>query len=94
MASFHYRTSFVSLLTGCRLVLKGRDQEALDVLCALSNLTEDDLLIQNEFHAVKDTVLEMAQGRFTDCFAINRNRNLHRTILAYVNQMFQQVSSQ
>jgi len=34
----------------------------------------------------------MAQGRFTDCFKINRNRNLHRTILAYVNQMFQQIS--
>lgn len=34
----------------------------------------------------------MSQGRFRDCFAVNKNRNLHRTILAYVNQMFQQIS--
>lgn len=62
------------------------------MLCALSNLPEDDPTIQSEFNAVKDTVFEMAQGRFTDCFAMNKNRNLHRTILAYVNQMFQQIS--
>lgn len=48
--------------------------------------------IQSEFTAVKDTVIEMSQGRFKDCFAQNRNRNLHRTVLGYVNQMFQQIS--
>ncbi|KAM0722640.1 hypothetical protein Q7P37_002081 [Cladosporium fusiforme] len=74
------------------LILKGREQEALEVLCALSDLPEDDPKIQSEFNAVKDTVFEMAQGRFRDCFATNKNRNLHRTILAYVNQMFQQMS--
>jgi hypothetical protein len=74
------------------LILKGREQEALEVLCALSNLPEDDPTIQSEFNAVKDTVFEMAQGRFQDCFTMNKNRNLHRTILAYVNQMFQQIS--
>jgi hypothetical protein len=74
------------------LILKGREQEALEVLCALSDLPEDDPTVQSEFNAVKDTVFEMAQGRFQDCFAINKNRNLHRTILAYVNQMFQQIS--
>lgn len=62
------------------------------MLCALSNLPEDDPKIQSEFNAVKDTVFEMAQGRFRDCFATNKNRNLHRTVLAYVNQMFQQIS--
>lgn len=80
------------LILGYRLILKGREQEALEVLCALSDLSEDDPKIQSEFNAVKDTVFEMAQGRFRDCFATNKNRNLHRTILAYVNQMFQQVS--
>lgn len=79
-------------LTVPRLILKGRDQEALDVLCALSDLPEDDPKIQSEYNAVKDTVFEMSQGRFRDCFAVNKNRNLHRTILAYVNQMFQQIS--
>jgi hypothetical protein len=73
-------------------VLKGRDAEAIEVLCALNDTTEDDPKIQNEFKAVKDTVFEMAQGSFADCFKLNRNRNFHRTALAYVNQMFQQIS--
>lgn len=34
----------------------------------------------------------MSQGRFQDCFKQNRNRNFHRTVLGYVNQMFQQIS--
>lgn len=80
-----------SWLTISRLILKGREREALDVLCALSDLPEDDPKIQSEFKAVQDTVFEMAQGRFRDCFALNKNRNMHRTVLAYVNQMFQQV---
>jgi len=72
--------------------LKGREARALEVLAALSDLPEDDPKIQDEFKAVKDTVFEMARGSFTDCFKLNRQRNLHRTILAYVNQMFQQIS--
>lgn len=74
------------------LVLKGRDDEALSVLAALSDLPEEDQKVQSEFQAVKDVAFEMAKGGFKDCFATNRNRNLHRTILAYVNQMFQQIS--
>ncbi|KAK5116779.1 hypothetical protein LTR62_007453 [Meristemomyces frigidus] len=74
------------------LALKGRDAEALNVLAALSDLPEDDPAIQDEFKAVKDTVFEMAKGSIGDCFKTNRNRNLHRTILGYVNQMFQQIS--
>lgn len=74
------------------LVLKGRDEKAIEVLAALSDLPEDDIRVQDEYKAVKDTVFTMAQGSFADAFKINRNRNLHRTILGYVNQMFQQIS--
>ncbi|CAK4019739.1 Sugar transporter STL1 [Lecanosticta acicola] len=74
------------------LTLQGREAEALEVLCALNDTTEDDPQIQNEFKAVKDTVFEMAKGSFADAFKFNRNRNFHRTALAYVNQMFQQIS--
>lgn len=49
-------------------------------------------MVQTEFQAVKDAALEMSQGRFADCFKQNKNRNRHRTILGYVNQMFQQIS--
>lgn len=74
------------------LVLKGREAEALEVLAALSDLPQDDKRIQEEFQAVKDVTLEMSRGGFRDCFKMNKNRNFHRTVLAYVNQMFQQVS--
>jgi MFS family permease len=73
------------------LILKGRDEEALEVLAALSNLPVSDKKIQAEFQSVKDVVFEMSQGGFRECFKMNRNRNFHRTALAYVNQMFQQV---
>lgn len=74
------------------LILKGREDEALQVLSALSDLPEDDPQVHSDFMAVKDAALEMASGDFKDCFKTNNNRNLHRTILGYVNQMFQQVS--
>lgn len=75
------------------LVLKGREDEALDVLCALNELPPEDKKIQSEFQAVKDTVFEMSKGGFRDCFRNNQSRNFHRTALAYVNQMFQQVKT-
>lgn len=75
-----------------RLVLKGRDEEALTVLAALSDLPEDDPKVQSEYQAVKDVAFEMDKGGFKNCFETNKNRNLHRTILAYCNQVMQQVS--
>ena len=49
--------------------------------------------VHGEFTAIKDTVLEMSQGGFQDLFTMGEDRHLHRTILAYVNQVFQQVTS-
>lgn len=74
------------------LVLKGREEEALEVLAALSDLPMDDKKVEAEFQAVKDVTEEMSRGGFRDCFKRNKNRNFHRTVLGYVNQMFQQVS--
>lgn len=48
--------------------------------------------MHGEFSAIKDTVLEMSQGGFRDLFTTGEDRHLHRTILAYVNQVFQQIS--
>lgn len=74
------------------LVLKGRETEALTVLAALSDLEEDDEYIQNEFAVIKDTVLEMSSAGFADVFTMGKDRNLHRALLGYVAQMFQQIS--
>merc|ERR1712000_518887 len=72
------------------LVLRGREREATEVLAALSDLPEEDKFIQSEFATIKDTVLEMEKSSFKDLFTMDENRNFHRVVLAYVNQMFQQ----
>ncbi|KAI9658172.1 MAG: hypothetical protein M1831_004019 [Alyxoria varia] len=74
------------------LILKGRDEEALDILVRLNDVPSDDPYIKNEFAAMKDTVMEMSKGSFRDLFTMDENRNFHRVVLAYVNQMFQQIS--
>lgn len=75
------------------LVLKGRDDEARDVIAAIADKPLEDAYVVNEFKAIKETTLEMSKGSFRDLFARNENRNLHRTLLAYGNQMMQQVST-
>ena len=74
------------------LMLKGRDDEARMVLAALSSLPEDDLVIKDEFTMIKSTVIEMSKGSFRDLFTMDEDRHFHRVVLAYVNQMFQQIS--
>ncbi|KAI9657657.1 MAG: hypothetical protein M1821_002833 [Bathelium mastoideum] len=74
------------------LILKGREDEAMEVLAALSNLSTDHDFVHNEFSAIKDTVLEAEQYGFRDLLTMDENRNFHRVVLAYVNQVFQQIS--
>lgn len=74
------------------LILKGKEDEAMTVLAALSGTSADDQFVVNEFHAIKDVVLEMEKGSFRDLFTMTEDRHFHRTVLAYVNQMFQQIS--
>jgi sugar porter (SP) family MFS transporter len=74
------------------LILKGREDEAREVLAALNDVDVKDKIINSEFNEIKDTVLEMSKGSFADLFTMTKDRNLHRTLLAYINQMFQQIS--
>ncbi|KAM5343043.1 hypothetical protein ACJ41O_014009 [Fusarium nematophilum] len=74
------------------LMLKGRDEEARDVIAAIADKDLHDKYVENEFKAIKETTMEMSKGTFSDLFQRNKNRNLHRTAIAYVNQMFQQIS--
>ncbi|KAJ5976063.1 hypothetical protein N7481_009770 [Penicillium waksmanii] len=64
------------------LVLKGREEEAI----------VDDPYVHSEFAAIKDAVLVSSSVSFRDLLTMDEDRHLHRTILAYVNQMFQQIS--
>jgi sugar porter (SP) family MFS transporter len=74
------------------LVLKGREDEARQTLTALLGSDADETFIETEFTAIKATVLEMTKGSFRDMFTMTEDRHFHRTVLAYVNQMFQQIS--
>jgi MFS family permease len=74
------------------LILKGREDEAVSVLAALSDMPADHEYVQSEFMAIKETVLEMEQGGFKDIFTMGKDRNFHRAALGYVNQTFQQIS--
>ncbi|KAK6833216.1 hypothetical protein PG987_007910 [Apiospora arundinis] len=75
------------------LVLKEREDEALEVLAALADTTIEDKEVRNEFIAIKDTVSEMKKGRFRDLSTQGKDRNFHRTLLGYTNQMFREFPS-
>ncbi|PNY20495.1 Sugar transporter STL1 [Tolypocladium capitatum] len=74
------------------LILKGREDEAREVIAAIADVDQGDKYVDNEFRLIKATVEEMSKGTYADLFARDKNRTLHRTIIAYVNQMFQQIS--
>ncbi|KAI0481280.1 general substrate transporter [Xylariaceae sp. FL0804] len=74
------------------LVLKGRDDEARRVLAALVDRPVDDRFVRNELASIRETVLEASKGSFRDLFTMGKDRNFHRALLAYVNQMFQQIT--
>ncbi len=74
------------------LILKGREAEAREVIAAIADKDLDDVYVENEFRAIKETADEMSKGTYAEVFARDKNRTLHRTIIAYVNQMFQQIS--
>jgi len=74
------------------LVMQGKDQDAIEVLEALNDKHCDDPFIRNEFESVRLTVLEMSKGSYASLFKMSEYREFHRVVLAYVNQMFQQIS--
>ncbi|KAL4740269.1 general substrate transporter [Aspergillus similis] len=74
------------------LVMKGRDDEAVEILELLNEKPRDDPYIQNELMSIRETVVEMNKGSFRSLFKMSEYREFHRVALAYVNQMFQQIS--
>ncbi|GAB7353134.1 hypothetical protein MBLNU459_g3671t1 [Dothideomycetes sp. NU459] len=72
------------------LILTGREEAALDVLSALSDMSPDDENVRQEFLQIKDAILEMASGGFSMIFEQGEYRYLHRTLLAFCLQIMQQ----
>ncbi|KAL1974960.1 hypothetical protein VTN31DRAFT_5164 [Thermomyces dupontii] len=74
------------------LILKGHEHEAAEVLSALMDKPIDDPLVKHEFNTIKEHVMQTATVAWSELFLMNEDRHLHRVVLAYVNQMFQQIS--
>jgi hypothetical protein len=74
------------------LILMGKEDEALLVISALAGLPPDDHSVKVEFTEIKDTVLEMKGARWRDLFSMGPERNFHRVVLGYANQVMQQIS--
>lgn len=74
------------------LVMQGRDDEALEILECLNEKSRDDPFIKNELASIKETVKEMSKGSYRSLFKMSEYREFHRVALAYINQMFQQIS--
>ncbi|KAI7476008.1 general substrate transporter, partial [Hortaea werneckii] len=74
------------------LVMQGRHDEAMEVLTYMNDKPADDPALITEFQAVLATVEEMSKGSFRSLFDMSEYREFHRVCLAYVNQMFQQIS--
>lgn len=72
--------------------MKGREDEALEVLEYVNDMSRDDPNIITEFDDVKQTVVEMSKGSYRSLFEMSDYREFHRVVLAYVNQMYQQIS--
>jgi len=73
------------------LVLKGRDDEAREVIACLDELPLDDPSVEIRVKEIKES-LELAAGvGAKDLFTFGPERNFHRTMLGFVIQMFQQI---
>ncbi|KAI9671858.1 MAG: hypothetical protein M1831_003386 [Alyxoria varia] len=74
------------------LLMQGRADEAVRVLSALSEKSRDDPIVYKEFLAIKDALLHPGPSGFSLAFKQGRTRHLHRTMLACLAQIFQQMS--
>lgn len=75
------------------LMLVGREQEARKVLSALNEKSTEDPNVDTIITEIKSS-LEIANksSKVSDLFKQGKSHNFHRTALAFVIQMFQQIS--
>lgn len=74
------------------LVLKGREEEARHVMMSLDEVHEDDPEIDIKIQEIKYSLDKAAGVGLSDLFRQGKEKNFHRMTLAWVIQMFQQIS--
>ncbi|KAJ1029672.1 hypothetical protein NDA13_002915 [Ustilago tritici] len=74
------------------LMLKGRVHDARNVVAALDNVPVDDPFVGKKLREIEASLVAAKTTRISDLFTNGPERNLHRTVLGFVSQMFQQIS--
>lgn len=72
--------------------MQNRKDDALDILEALNDMPRENPAIKAELEAIEATVQEMSKGSYRSLFQMSEYREFHRVVLAYVVQMYQQIS--
>lgn len=73
------------------LVLKGRTDEAREVLAALSGVGTDDPDVERDLREIIDSIERDGSCRFIDIFKNGELRLLNRALIACAGNMFQQM---
>lgn len=64
----------------------------MSVIAALADVPSSDPVIALEFSMIKSSVLEGKQHGWADLFTMGPERQFHRVVLGYMNQVFQQIT--
>lgn len=74
------------------LLLKGREDDARQVIAALDNVPVDDPFVDKKLREISASLIAAKTTRIRDLFTNGPERNFHRTVLGFISQMFQQIS--
>lgn len=74
------------------LMLKGRVDDARQVVAALDNVPVDDPIVGKKLREIEASLVAAKTTRISDLFTNGPERNFHRTVLGFISQMFQQIS--
>ncbi|WFC93704.1 hypothetical protein MBRA1_000326 [Malassezia brasiliensis] len=74
------------------LLLRGQQEEARRVLSALDDVSLGDPSIDTHIAEIKHSLSLSQSSKVMDMFKQGKNHNFHRVALAFVIQMFQQIS--
>ncbi|CAO1617459.1 unnamed protein product [Parajaminaea phylloscopi] len=74
------------------LLLRGREQEARQVMASLDELDLKDPEIDVKVSEIQSSIAAASKVGLSDLFRQGRERNFHRMMLGFIIQMFQQIS--
>ena len=74
------------------LMLKGREEEAREIMACLDERSLDDPEIDVKVREIRDSLAQVQSTGLKDMFTNGPSRNFHRMALGFISQMFQQIS--